>query len=156
MELIVLGILLALLLVFWCMAQISKQGRAIGLVDGQLARCIDKPNCICTEYEDDEAHYYEPLSFQHLPIEPEVLRSLVSEVIHEAGGVVQIQSNSYLSAIFESRILGFVDDFEVRIDKQNSMIFLRSASRVGYSDFGANLNRVAEVSRLLNNRIAKG
>ena len=36
----------------------------------------------------------------------------------------------------------FVDDLECRLDAENRVIHVRSASRVGYSDLGVNRKRV--------------
>ncbi len=42
-----------------------------------------------------------------------------------------------------SRLFRFIDDIEVRFDDVRGEIHLRSASRVGYSDMGANRKRMA-------------
>jgi len=51
----------------------------------------------------------------------------------------------YLRATFQSRSFGFVDDVEFLFDEQSGRIDFRSASRVGYSDFGANLRRMEAI-----------
>jgi len=155
MEFFAFGLPLVVILAFWFMAIASKEGRAIGLIDGQLARCTEKPNCICTEYPDDASHYAEPIVIPSHMDNPEEISQLVKAVIEEAGGDVQIQSNSYLSAVFESRFLGFIDDVEVRIDLSRGRIYLRSASRVGYSDLGANLKRVNRLTKLFAERVVR-
>jgi len=48
----------------------------------------------------------------------------------------------YLHAEYRSRVLGFVDDVEFWLDRRAALIHVRSASRVGYSDFGVNRDRV--------------
>jgi len=58
------------------------------------------------------------------------------------GGNIQMESNGYLAASFSSAIFGFVDDFELRIDAQQKIIHVRSASRIGKSDMGVNNKRV--------------
>jgi len=44
-------------------------------------------------------------------------------------------------------LFGFVDDLEIRIDAEVSVIHLRSASRVGKSDLGANRKRVEMIKK---------
>jgi uncharacterized protein (DUF1499 family) len=48
----------------------------------------------------------------------------------------------YLYAEFRSKTLGFVDDFEARLDPAASVIHVRSASRLGRRDMGVNRARV--------------
>jgi len=38
---------------------------------------------------------------------------------------------------------------EVRLDKENKLIHLRSASRIGRSDFGVNRKRIATIKKAL-------
>ncbi|WP_315983685.1 DUF1499 domain-containing protein [Aliamphritea spongicola] len=48
---------------------------------------------------------------------------------------------SYLATRFTSRIFRFVDDFELRINESAGVLHIRSASRVGRSDFSVNRKR---------------
>ena len=153
MEFIAIALPVMVILLFWLMAMASREGRAIGLVDGQLARCSAKPNCVCSENPDDSSHYVEPLVIPARIENSERLHQLIKIVLEEVGGEIQIQSNAYFAATFESRFLGFIDDVEVRIDMPRQRVYLRSASRIGYSDMGANLKRVNRITELLNKRI---
>jgi uncharacterized protein (DUF1499 family) len=66
-----------------------------------------------------------------------VVRSLPrSEVVGSSGNVVRAE--------FRTR-LGFVDDVEFRIDEAAGVIHVRSASRTGYWDLGANRRRVETI-----------
>ena len=74
----------------------------------------------------------------------------------EAGGIAKIEalvnsfprtrvisiSGDYLHAEFRTSIFGFVDDVEFLVDADAKKIHIRSASRLGYSDLGANRSRV--------------
>jgi uncharacterized protein (DUF1499 family) len=51
----------------------------------------------------------------------------------------------YIRAEFKSRIFGFVDDVEFWFDDEQKVIHFRSASRVGYSDLGANRKRMEKI-----------
>jgi peptide-methionine (R)-S-oxide reductase len=55
--------------------------------------------------------------------------------------VVAVEDN-YLHAEFTSRLFRFVDDVEFYVDEEQHEIHFRSASRVGYSDLGANRKRM--------------
>ena len=58
------------------------------------------------------------------------------------GGSIQAEETDYLAATFTSSVFRFVDDLELRIDADQKTIHLRSASRVGHGDGGANRKRV--------------
>jgi uncharacterized protein (DUF1499 family) len=55
--------------------------------------------------------------------------------------VVSVQAD-YLYAEFNTPGLGFVDDVEFALDSANSVIHVRSGSRLGVRDFGVNRNRI--------------
>ena len=55
--------------------------------------------------------------------------------------IVKVEE-TYLYAEFRSKTLGYVDDFEARVDTAASVIHVRSASRLGYGDKGFNRARV--------------
>lgn len=55
---------------------------------------------------------------------------------------IDFESENYLHAEARSRIFRFVDDMEFLVDMENQLIHFRSASRVGYSDLGANRARM--------------
>ncbi len=60
--------------------------------------------------------------------------------------VVQ-QEDNYLRAEFTSRLLRFVDDVEFLLGERG--IEVRSASRLGHSDFGVNRERVEQLRQRL-------
>lgn len=62
-----------------------------------------------------------------------------------------------IEAVDHSLLLGFKDDVVIRItgDEQVSKVDMRSASRYGRHDLGANAHRVRELFGLVKNRIAR-
>jgi uncharacterized protein (DUF1499 family) len=52
------------------------------------------------------------------------------------------ETSGYLHAECRSALLGFVDDLELHLRPSEGVIAVRSASRLGYSDFGVNRRRV--------------
>ncbi len=56
-------------------------------------------------------------------------------------------TGEYLHAECTSPIFRFVDDVEFLVDPASRTIHFRSASRVGYSDFGVNRKRMEAISR---------
>jgi len=60
----------------------------------------------------------------------------------------------YIHAEFTSAFFRFVDDVEFYFDSEAKIIQMRSASRIGYSDFGVNRQRMEKVRSLFNNPIS--
>jgi uncharacterized protein (DUF1499 family) len=58
------------------------------------------------------------------------------------------QTDRYLHAVVRSRVFRFRDDLELFISPDRELI-VRSASRVGNGDLGANLARVADLRQRL-------
>ena len=52
------------------------------------------------------------------------------------------ETDDYLHAECSSAFFGFVDDLELHLLRSQRLIAVRSASRLGYSDFGVNRRRV--------------
>ena len=119
----------------------SRFTRAYGLVEGRLKRCPGTPNCVSSEPGSDPEHAIEPLTFAAEDA-AQVLPRLKA-VIRDMGGRIQVETTDYLAATFTSSVFRFVDDLELRIDTDRNAIHLRSAARVGRSDFGVNRKRVA-------------
>ena len=146
--LLILFFLIVPVVYLFILGKKSETGEAPGLIENQLSRCPGTPNCVCSEYSDDVDHYIEPV---REPVRG--LNGLTSDAIvktlEQLGGEVQTQTADYVSAIFVSELFGFVDDVELRIDHENAVIHLRSASRVGRSDLGANLQRVEKIKQSL-------
>ena len=118
-----------------------------GLVAGSLAACGPAPNCVCSDVGQaaDSTHAIEALV---LPADSVgEIWSLVGGAIKAAGGQVVKQSGGYLHATFTSRIFRFVDDVELRL--ADDRLHWRSASRVGYSDLGANRARIENLRVLI-------
>jgi uncharacterized protein (DUF1499 family) len=132
------------------LGKISRSGNAEGLLNGQLQKCPDKPNCVCSELSDDSEHFTPPLVISGSSTS-ETLKILI-EIIIELKGEVQTVNETYVSATFSSPLFGFVDDLEMRVDGAKNIIHIRSASRVGYSDFGANKKRVELIKKMFFTR----
>ena len=149
--LIAVVLLLLALTYFYYLGIRSQTGSAKGLVDGRLAPCPDTPNCICTEYPDDTAHFTQPLSLD--AINKEDISHAVQQAIQHTGGEIINTTENTVTATYTSSIFRYVDDFEVRIDKAAAQLHIRSASRVGRSDLGANIKRVNAFKQAINQQL---
>jgi uncharacterized protein (DUF1499 family) len=128
----------------------SKLGQAPGLIAGALTPCPDKPNCVCSEFEKDTAHYIAPLDYSGAP--PERAWGDLLQIIEELGGKVIAADDEYIAATFSSPLFDFVDDVECRLEASEGRIQIRSASRMGHSDLGVNRKRVEAMARLFAQR----
>lgn len=117
---------------------LSQRGKAKGLVDGRLAPLSSKPNCVSSE-EGTEDHKM----VKALPTDKDGLKA----AIEATGGVITAETDDYISSTYTSGLMRFVDDVEFRRD--GDVWHVRSASRVGHSDMGANRKRVSAIRKAL-------
>ena len=61
---------------------------------------------------------------------------------------IKSRTEDYLHAVFTSRLMRFKDDVELYIDVSAQQVHFRSASRIGYSDLGANRKRYEAFRKL--------
>ena len=62
---------------------------------------------------------------------------------------VTVATDTYLHAEFTSLLFRFVDDLELLVDDEAGVVHVRSATRIGASDLGANRRRVENLRRRL-------
>ena len=141
--LIIAALILPVVVLLAVLGYWSRFGEAAGLVEGQLKTCPKAHNCVSSEFGTDLYHSIEPLVYAAEDA-AQVLPRLKG-TIRDLGGSIEAETDDYLAATFTSRLFRFVDDLEARIDSDQNTIHLRSASRVGRSDFGANRKRIAQL-----------
>jgi len=130
--------LLSLLPLFTACAGEPPQN--IGVQNGRLTPCPDSPNCV-SSFATDETHAIEPLAASLADVERVLLEFDDTNIVSSEG--------NYLYAEFTTRIMGYVDDVEFLYDRNNGVTHVRSASRLGYSDLGANRNRIERIRSAL-------
>lgn len=136
------------IVVFFGLGLYSETGSPPGMANGQLAPCPNKPNCVSSESSPSDDH-----SIAALPIKPSMGEEPLlkaKEVVELLGGEVNFSNEQYMASTFDSDFFGFVDDVEFRVDQGSGLLHVRSASRVGYSDLGANRKRVEQIRILLS------
>lgn len=133
---IVLGLVLIAVIAaaggLFVLAQQSKSGAAPGLANGALSPCPSSPNCVSSEPGTPESHAVAPL--------PASAWTVLPRLVEQQGGEIVAAQDAYFAATFCSSLFGFVDDVEFRLAED--AVHVRSASRVGHSDMGANAKRV--------------
>lgn len=111
----------------------------LGVQDGRLTPVPASPNAVSSQ-TDSKDHAIAPLAYTGdgaaaFARAVAALRSLPgTTIVREAPG--------YVHAECATRWLRFVDDLELHLDAAAGVIHVRSASRLGHSDLGANRARV--------------
>jgi len=119
----------------------------LGEINQTLQPCPDKPNCVSSMApQNDQTHFIEPLSIhnQDAPLEP-----VEKELERRPEANIIVSSEDYLYAEFTSDLMGFVDDVEFMVSSEQSIIHVRSASRLGYKDFDANRDRIESIRQTI-------
>ena len=123
----------------------STTGPNLGVTNGALMACPNKPNCVSSQ-EETGKQFIQSIEYtgtQQLAFE-KVLNILES---YKRVKIVTAQDN-YIRAKFASALFHFVDDVEFYFPEQQTgekLIHVRSASRVGHSDLGENQKRVERI-----------
>ena len=128
-------------IMFIALSIASRKQPELGLHNGQLRPCPSSPNCVCSERQV-EAAFIEPLTY---PATAEEAWRSAKQAIVENGGSIVSEEKGYLHARYVTPLMRYVDDVELRLDTNNRVIHIRSASRVGHSDLGANRQRVERI-----------
>lgn len=115
---------------------------AIGIDNGQLAPCPSSPNCVVSQAADED-HAIKPLTYQgdRATAKANILKVL--SVVPRT--TVVDQTDDYIRSEAKSRLFKFVDDVEFYLPKDEQVIHVRSASRVGESDLGVNRRRIEQI-----------
>ena len=103
-------------------------------------------NCVCSRDDAMCLHRVEPFSLSGDPVL--AFARLKDLVAATARTVIITATENYLHAACRTRI-GFIDELECRLCPKGRVIHVRSASRLGVYDFGANGRRVERLRRQL-------
>ena len=112
----------------------------LGVYENKLAPCPNSPNCV-SSFDTNAPHLIKPIKADLEKIE----RTLAS--LNNAN--IVDRSDNYIRAEFSSRFMGYVDDVEFLYDELENISHVRSASRVGYTDLGANRRRVEKIRSIV-------
>jgi uncharacterized protein (DUF1499 family) len=117
----------------------------------RLAPCPGTPNCVSSEAEDP-AQRVGAFALDD-QLEPAVAWAGVREAVASLPRTrIVDEAPGYLRAECRSRLLRFVDDLELELRAGERLVAVRSASRLGRSDFGVNRRRVEALRALLRER----
>jgi uncharacterized protein (DUF1499 family) len=125
---------------------------------GGLRACPQSPNCVSTEFSHivganaarlfgqdpppRPPHFVEPLEFNGDADAD--WNALVETVRHQSGVKIVQSTDRYLRAERSTTIYGLIDDVEL-LRFYDGTVLIRSAARIGYSDFGRNRRFVERI-----------
>jgi uncharacterized protein (DUF1499 family) len=105
----------------------------------RMANCPSSPNCV-SSLATDEEHRIEPLRYTGSRDAAQL--RMIKAIQNQPHARITANEPGYLHVEFTTAIMRFTDDVEMLLPEGAGLIQVRSASRVGYSDLGANRRRV--------------
>lgn len=127
----------------------GKRPDGIGVGESGLGGCPQSPNCVSSEATDPR-HAIEP--FRLKGDAGETWPLIRDHAASMPGWTVVTATGTYMHVACRSRVFRFVDDLELYYHSSTGVVAVRSASRIGYSDFGVNRRRVEALRRALRTR----
>ncbi|BFM49266.1 DUF1499 domain-containing protein [Marinomonas sp. THO17] len=125
----------------------SQMPEGLGVTNGQLKVCPESPNCVSTQADPaDQEHYVEPFVYSGSRKD---IQLRVEALMLEQGAKMVKNTFGYVHFEVKSDIVGYIDDVEFYFPEGDSVVHIRSASRLGYSDFAINRDRVRQIKNLL-------
>ncbi len=109
-----------------------------------LKECPPSPNCVCT-IDSNPKKKMEPLAFKGSTAES--ITAMKKMIDNMKRTTLLEEREDYLHYKFKTFWGGFNDDVEMYFDEAAKQIHFRSASRVGYSDLGANRRRMEKIAK---------
>lgn len=118
----------------------------------RLAACTASPNCVSTlSAPEDSGHSIAP--FRYSKTLSDATAQLKAVIAGLPRARLVEEDETYLHYEFTSLLLRFVDDVEFLFDEGAKTIHFRSASRVGYGDFGVNRRRMEDIRSRLQGKL---
>lgn len=122
----------------------NRPPEGLGVTAGVFKPCPTTPNCVSSQAEKSDAeHYIAPFIYHgsrkdtQLDIESYFLNQGNAQIVASELGYVHIE--------VASSWFGYIDDVEFYLPEADSVIHIRSASRVGYSDLDVNRQRIEKL-----------
>lgn len=128
----------------WLVERLSPPPDTLGDAERPLSVCPGSPNCVSSLDAPPTIAPLQSASAQAL------FEELTRRVAADSRATILTRNETYLHAEYRSVVFGFIDDLELRLDKSAQRIDLRSASRLGHSDFGVNRKRLMALTADLN------
>lgn len=125
----------------------GKRPTSLGITDGKLKACPKSPNCVSSQSSSPK-HFIGPLVIHQSAAH--TMNALKAALNKLPRTTIVAESDDYIHAECASSLFGFVDDVEFWHNPTAGHIEVRSASRVGYSDWGVNRKRIEALRKTIS------
>ncbi len=137
---------LLLMIGFFMMGCSSFQPRDLSQKSLSIADCPSSPNCVSSQSKSS-SHKVEPFQFVGSLEQFHQLAKKIQTDLPRTQ-IIRIEG-PYVHFVVTSKLFRFKDDVEFYFLESESLIHVRSASRLGHSDLGANRARVEQMEKIL-------
>lgn len=121
----------------------------IGVREGRLKGPSATDNSVTSQaalYPDHPQRAYATIAPLALNGDGPATMAKIKVIVQATAGVAVVKSEpAYLYAQYTTPLMKYVDDVEFWFDPANNVVQVRSASRIGKSDLGANRKRIEAV-----------
>ena len=128
----------------------------LGVDQGRLQPPSTTPNSVTSQatlYANHPMRAYAQIAPLALTGSGPATVAAIKAIVEAMAGAKVVESErGYLYVRFTTRWMKFVDDAEFWFDPATNVIHVRSASRIGSSDFGVNRARIERIRRQLEAR----
>ena len=125
----------------------------LGVRDGRLKAPSATPNSVSSQaalYPDHPQRGYASIAALALNGDGPATLAKIKAIVQATAGAEVVKSEpGYLYAQYTTALMKYVDDVEFWFDPVNGAVQVRSASRIGKGDLGANRKRVEMVRAAL-------
>ena len=111
----------------------------LGVKGSRFAACPSSPNCVSSD--DADISHRIPAFQLAVPVDV-AWRTVRTTIASQPRTKIITETDDYLHAECSSWFFGFVDDLELHLRATQNIVGVRSAARLGHSDFGVNRKRV--------------
>lgn len=147
----VFPVVLWIVIMVW--SKLTPAPTNLGVSQGHLAPCPESPNCVSSQAQaTDTEHRVDAFELNGNAADA---IELIADVIRDMPRTrIVEQTPTYLRAEFRSLVFRFIDDVEFYASDRDQVMHVRSASRLGHSDLGANRKRVELLRQKYSERLA--
>ena len=150
-----LGVKFCLGILAGCVFFSALSTRASSMTEAvqELSPCPNSPNCVCSDESIESKHYITPIVSANTELNGEeasdnhrgeqLLVAITDYLQNRDEFKIIVQTENALKVEARTSLLRFVDDIDMQV--RGGSVYVRSASRVGFFDFGKNRSRLEEL-----------
>jgi len=119
----------------------------LGVKGGYLLELPASPNAVSSQTSDPEKKVEAFVFRDNL----EKTKEAITKISIAQGAILLKNDDYYYHFVYKAPIIPFRDDVEFFFDENTQLVHFRSASRVGYYDFGVNRARYEKIRKMYYN-----